>query len=126
MAESVAKQHTPQPIEQQQCPLCLICPGKSQRNFVGHVGRHLEGIALAVLPREDSSGSDSESNESVQGEQIERKESISLSSEGPKLHPLDGASLERQFERPAEEMVPEQLPSLSEMIGQLPNLGSRT
>lgn len=43
-----------------QCPLCLCIPGDSRRNFVKHVGRHIEGIALSTLPREDSSETDSD------------------------------------------------------------------
>ena len=47
------------PMENQECPLCQTVPGKSRRNFVKHLARHLESIALAALPadvEEDSDG----------------------------------------------------------------------
>ncbi|KAL9121958.1 MAG: hypothetical protein Q9187_001483 [Circinaria calcarea] len=50
-----------EPIEEQSCPLCKILPGKSQRTFAKHVGRHMETIALAVLPRETEDDSDESS-----------------------------------------------------------------
>ena len=40
------------PAENERCPLCLVVPGKSRRNFVKHVGRHMEEIALMALPRD--------------------------------------------------------------------------
>ncbi|KAL6720942.1 hypothetical protein ACLMJK_000042 [Lecanora helva] len=40
--------------EREKCPLCLFVPGKSRREFVKHVGRHMEEIALAALPRDVS------------------------------------------------------------------------
>ena len=43
------------------CPLCLESLGGRRREWVKHVGRHMEEIALMVLPKEDSiSDSDSE------------------------------------------------------------------
>ena len=51
------------PIETQQCPLCKIIPGKSRRKFINHVSRHMEAIALAVLPRD--APEDSEHGSSV-------------------------------------------------------------
>jgi hypothetical protein len=47
-------------IELENCPLCLEIPGKSRREFATHVGKHMEVIALAALPREEES-SDTES-----------------------------------------------------------------
>ena len=49
------------PVESHVCPLCGLIPGKSQRNFATHLGRHMETIALAVLPpaTEDDSDGDS-------------------------------------------------------------------
>ncbi|KAL2071260.1 hypothetical protein VTL71DRAFT_12495 [Oculimacula yallundae] len=52
--------HEPISIESLSCPLCLEVPGKSQRHFATHVGKHMEGIALAALPR-DADSSDTES-----------------------------------------------------------------
>jgi hypothetical protein len=40
-------------MELESCPLCLEVPGKSQRYFATHVGKHMEAIALAALPRDD-------------------------------------------------------------------------
>ena len=56
-----AEVKTASPIENQMCPLCGVVPGKSRRNFATHVGRHMETIALAVLPTsaEDESDEDS-------------------------------------------------------------------
>ncbi|KAH9210359.1 hypothetical protein DL95DRAFT_465858 [Leptodontidium sp. 2 PMI_412] len=48
------------PFEDQQCPFCLCIPGSSRRQFATHVGKHMEDIALAVLPREDDSDSEDE------------------------------------------------------------------
>lgn len=49
------------PIAQEVCPLCLDYPGNSLRKFVTHVGRHMEEIALMVLPRETEETSDTSS-----------------------------------------------------------------
>jgi len=40
---------------QQECPLCRTTGWTSRRAFVTHVGKHLETIALASLPREAES-----------------------------------------------------------------------
>ncbi|PMD42143.1 hypothetical protein L207DRAFT_306462 [Hyaloscypha variabilis F] len=53
------KQRKPHEAASISCPLCLCVPGTSRRNFVTHVSKHIESIALAALPREN--GSDSES-----------------------------------------------------------------
>ena len=57
-----AKCTRPVPIEDQTCPLCFKMPGKSKRQFITHVGRHLESAALAVLPREMDDDSDANSD----------------------------------------------------------------
>ena len=51
------------PVESMVCPLCLKIPGKSRRDFATHVGKHMEDIALAALPRDGYSTED-ESNAS--------------------------------------------------------------
>jgi hypothetical protein len=61
IASSVAEKKTSHPIESLQCPLCLCMPGNSRRHFAAHVGKHMEGIALAALPRGDISDSESDS-----------------------------------------------------------------
>ena len=58
---AAAETKTILPIETQDCPLCKVVPGKSQRYFVKHLGRHLEAIALATLPREADEDSELES-----------------------------------------------------------------
>ena len=47
-----AQRIIPKPIDEQECPMCKIVPGTTRRAFSTHVGRHMEQIALAVLPRE--------------------------------------------------------------------------
>ena len=49
------------PIEVEECPLCRSVLGKPRREFVKHVGRHMEQIALMALPREATDDSDAES-----------------------------------------------------------------
>jgi hypothetical protein len=51
-ALAAAERRHPQPIKDQKCPLCLDTPASKRRNFEAHVGRHMEEIALAALPRE--------------------------------------------------------------------------
>ncbi|KAG4432689.1 hypothetical protein IFR05_011838 [Cadophora sp. M221] len=60
----------PVPIESLSCPLCLEIPGKSQRHFATHVGKHMEGIALAALPRDEES-TDTESIASYMSDAID-------------------------------------------------------
>jgi hypothetical protein len=48
----------------QQCPLCLQDGWNSTRQFATHVGRHLEQIALASLPRDVESDSEANSQQS--------------------------------------------------------------
>lgn len=54
--------------EDNECPFCLEKPGNKSRAFAMHVGRHMEEVALAVLPRdsefEDDQGSAGSSIES--------------------------------------------------------------
>jgi hypothetical protein len=61
----LCERRKPHDVASLSCPLCLCIPGKSRRNFVTHVGKHMEGIALAALPRKNDSDSSSDSeNES--------------------------------------------------------------
>ena len=64
---STAERREAVPINTQECPLCKKLPGKSQRNFVTHVGRHLEAIALAILPRDTEEDSEEASVVSSDG-----------------------------------------------------------
>lgn len=58
------------------CPLCLAPTGSSRREYVKHVGRHMEEIALIVLPKEDGH-SDESSDESSNEELVEISSSTS-------------------------------------------------
>jgi len=60
-AAKVAEGIVPQPIDLQECPLCLCILGKSRREFVTHVGKHMESIALASLPIDLNSDCDEKS-----------------------------------------------------------------
>ncbi|MCJ1393645.1 hypothetical protein MMC18_006520 [Xylographa bjoerkii] len=62
---AAAETKTPLAMEDQECPLCKAIPGKSRRNFVKHVGRHMESVALAVLPRDAAEDSDQSSDCSI-------------------------------------------------------------
>lgn len=56
-------------IRDQTCPFCLTNPTTTRRQFVRHVGRHLEEVALAALPVDDASDiSDTERSEINGGE----------------------------------------------------------
>jgi hypothetical protein len=57
---SVAEKVVPIPPGDIKCPLCFQSNWASRRSFATHVGRHLEGIALAVLPDQEDSHSDTE------------------------------------------------------------------
>ncbi|ERF75962.1 hypothetical protein EPUS_01328 [Endocarpon pusillum Z07020] len=61
-ASSVAKSIDPLPVTDERCPLCLQEGWPSRRKFETHVGRHLEEIALSVLPRDVESDSDQQSD----------------------------------------------------------------
>lgn len=52
----------PTPATDEQCPLCLQKGWPNRRRFDTHVGRHLEDIALSVLPREVDSDSDQQND----------------------------------------------------------------
>lgn len=56
---SAAKQSVLDPLNDQACPLCHKTSWTLQRDFVTHLGRHLEEIALSSLPRDDDSESES-------------------------------------------------------------------
>ena len=59
---SSAKNYLPLVPEELQCPLCLQGQWTSQRKFVTHLGRHMEDIALASLPRDAASASEAGSD----------------------------------------------------------------
>lgn len=67
---AAAEMAVEQPLCEQLCPLCLQSRpfGKdrwtSQRQFIAHVGRHLEEIALASLPRDVESDTEASSQRS--------------------------------------------------------------
>jgi hypothetical protein len=57
-ASSVTKATEPGASTNKQCPLCRQKGWSNHRRFITHLGRHLEEIALSVLPREVDSDSD--------------------------------------------------------------------
>lgn len=61
VARNAALKTHPKPIETEECPLCRIVLGKQRRAFVKHIGRHMEEIALMVLPRDTEEDSDDSS-----------------------------------------------------------------
>jgi hypothetical protein len=61
MAMPMAQVNRPTSFEDMKCPLCLSHPGDTRRAFETHVGKHMEEIALASLPREGSGDSAEES-----------------------------------------------------------------
>jgi hypothetical protein len=61
-ASSLTKATEPGASTNKQCPLCLQKGWSNHRRFITHLGRHLEEIALSVLPREVDSDSDQRSD----------------------------------------------------------------
>lgn len=61
VAEKMALKKRAKAAETEECPLCQVTFGKSRREFVNHVGRHMEEIALIALPREVDEESDAHS-----------------------------------------------------------------
>ena len=53
VALSMACNTLERPVSSEACPLCQVIPGKARGEFVKHVGRHMEEIALMALPPED-------------------------------------------------------------------------
>jgi hypothetical protein len=84
---SAAKKSTPEPIASQRCPLCQEEGWGSQRSFITHVGRHLEEIALSVLPRDVDSDSEAESDDSQSAENISTKDDPSELPRKRRSHP---------------------------------------
>src|SRR5437764_2921565 len=71
------------PVNSQECPLCLKDGWSSYRSYFSHVGRHLEEIALVVLPQDvDEEKSDLESCTSRATRNIESLETSVRSSPG--------------------------------------------
>jgi hypothetical protein len=84
---SAAKKSTPEPMASQRCPLCQEEGWGSQRSFVTHVGRHLEEIALSVLPKDVDSDSEAESDDSQSAENISTKDDPSEPPRKQRSHP---------------------------------------
>jgi hypothetical protein len=64
-AVSAARVTAQKPVIDEQCPLCLECGWASVRAFTTHVGRHMEGIALASLPKNDETDSEADESQST-------------------------------------------------------------
>lgn len=65
IAKEMAYSTQAKPAENEQCPLCQVILGKSRREFVKHVGRHMEEIALMALPPYDGEESELDSASSA-------------------------------------------------------------
>lgn len=58
VAKEMAYKTRAKPAENEECPLCQVILGKPRREFVKHVGRHMEEIALMALPRDNDGESE--------------------------------------------------------------------
>lgn len=85
-ASSRAKSSERVSAKEEQCPLCLQSEWSDQRKFVTHLGRHLEEIALSVLPREVDSDSDQRSDDCGTSEDTDAPRSPSCPRKLPKEH----------------------------------------
>ena len=63
----MARNNKARPIETEECLLCRESPAQNRRAFVTHVGRHLEEMALVVLPRDTEDDSEGLSDLSSEG-----------------------------------------------------------
>jgi Myb-like DNA-binding domain len=82
---SLAKSSERVSLKEEQCPLCLQ-RWSDQRKFVTHLGRHLEEIALSVLPREVDCDSDQQSDDCGTSEDANAPWSPSCQRKLPKEH----------------------------------------
>jgi hypothetical protein len=62
VASSPTESLGPRSAKDEQCPLCLQKGWTNRCKFITHKGRHLEEIALSVLPREFEADSDGQSD----------------------------------------------------------------
>jgi Transcription factor TFIIB repeat len=67
-ATLLTRSSEPHPSMDEKCPMCLQGGWATQRKFVRHVGRHMEEIALSVLPREVDSDSDEQVDDDTTSE----------------------------------------------------------
>lgn len=55
VALDAAEKRTETSIADQKCPFCLTILATTKRNFITHVARHMEEVALGALPIDDDS-----------------------------------------------------------------------
>jgi hypothetical protein len=67
IAASTAKITQSVSVKDMKCPLCLCHAGDTRRAFENHVGKHMEKIALASLPKDAAEDSDVASEKSTLG-----------------------------------------------------------
>lgn len=79
----------------QQCPLCLQNGWNSTRQFTTHVGRHLEQIALASLPRDVESDSEANSQRSGSSSPLH----ASMRNQGPSVSAESRTGIETAMQR---------------------------
>ena len=65
ITSSIAYNTLERTAKNEACPLCQVIPGTSRAEFVKHVGRHMEEIALMALPLEDEDTEASEQDTST-------------------------------------------------------------
>ena len=76
------------------CPFCFELPGSKVRNFSMHVAKHMEEIALAVLPRDTEFEADRTSLSS-KGSMSSQSPSVPAKGDGPqKQEPVTTSALE--------------------------------
>ena len=90
--------------ENNKCPFCFETPGLKSRTFAMHVGRHMEEIAMAVLPRdsdfEEDRGSIS-SNLSIPVDDLDQRKSQPGDIETGKMGSMKGLPPEWKLKRTA-------------------------
>ena len=85
VARTIARNKKARPIENEECLLCRESPAQNRRAFITHVGRHMEEMALVVLPRDTEDDSEGLSDLSSQGsdatEQLVSRKDIQVDGE---------------------------------------------
>ena len=78
------------PVAERQCPLCQRGSWESYRTYFTHVGKHLEEIALASLPRdvEDNDGEDTDERSADGSSDIELYPQYNIGGRGDRLTEL--------------------------------------
>lgn len=65
-----ASDHSATWINQQSCPFCRSCPASSKRQFISHVGRHLQEVSQAAIPPSAMQGDSAQFGEDTEDEAL--------------------------------------------------------